>query len=258
MVYLFTAFGSADSYGYLGGQSFSPVATVCDNDLGVKNIQSYQAQEECVEATVTDCNNDPVVGVKVDFTVQGANTDLGFGFTNALGKVQFCYIVSNPGLDTIIADVSGAMDTVYNTVLPTSLSISPTMATWSQGTNNCVTATVVDGNNLAVPNAQVIFMSTNGSSNAVNQTLFTNASGQAVMCYTATNTGKDTVKVSAGSLMQTGMYTIQQGGGQCAHTNSFYVRPLNSNFINAGANLPNTYYWGLSGVCVSRRTLPVE
>ena len=173
---------------------------LCDNDLGVKNIQSYQAQEECVEATVTDCQNNPVQGVKVDFTVQGTNTATWIWFYQCPGKSSVLLYRFQSGIWIPLLPMYLERRIPYTIpFLPTSLSINPTMtATWSaRATNNCVTATVVDGNNLAVPNAQVIFMSTNrkfqrGESNAV----FTNASGQAVMCYTATNTGKDTIKVN--------------------------------------------------------------
>ena len=37
------------------------------------------------------------------------------------------------------------------------------------------------------------------------------------------------------------------GNQQCVVNNVITVPPINSIFINAGANLPNTYYWGLSG-----------
>jgi hypothetical protein len=190
-------FSSVESYGYVGGQSFSPVATVSSFTLTLANAIAIQAQTKCVEATVLDQNNNPVVGVKVDFTVQGANTAAGFWNTNANGEVTYCYSTCLAGDDTIIATIAGLLDTVYVTVLPSTLAVSPTSATVTAGTQQCVTATVKDGSNVPVPNAVINFQVT-GDNPVAKVALLTNANGEATFCYTPSVAGNDVISVIAG------------------------------------------------------------
>jgi hypothetical protein len=111
-------FGSFDSYGYPGGLSLAPVARVTGLSLAPKTATNPVGTQHCLVATVTDQNNEPLEGVRVDFNVSGANPMGGFTNTDANGQAQFCYTGENPGLDTIEASVGDIADTATKTWTP--------------------------------------------------------------------------------------------------------------------------------------------
>jgi hypothetical protein len=104
-------FASFDSYGYPGGLSLAPVARVTSVSLAPKTGTSQIGTQHCLTATVTDQNNAPLNGVRVDFNVTGANQTTGFVNTGTDGQAQFCYTGNNPGQDTIEASVGELFDT---------------------------------------------------------------------------------------------------------------------------------------------------
>ncbi|MDZ7782821.1 MAG: Ig-like domain-containing protein [Halioglobus sp.] len=63
--------------------------------------------EHCVTATTLDQDSDPLQGILVNFTVSGANTDSGFGSTDAQGTIEFCYTGTNTGTDTRVVATAG-------------------------------------------------------------------------------------------------------------------------------------------------------
>lgn len=103
-------FSPAVSYGYQGGQSFSPIATVTSVELAPKTTTRNVGQQHCVTATVLDQFGDPVEGVRVDFEVSGANSAAGFSNTDSDGKAQFCYTGTSAGSDNIVASVGTLSD----------------------------------------------------------------------------------------------------------------------------------------------------
>lgn len=103
-------FDDFDSYGYPGGQSFSPIATVTSVELAPKTAARNVGQQHCVVATVKDQFGDPVVGVRVDFEVTGANSTAGFANTLADGTAEFCYTGTSAGTDNIVASVGTLSD----------------------------------------------------------------------------------------------------------------------------------------------------
>jgi IgGFc binding protein/Bacterial Ig-like domain (group 1)/Secretion system C-terminal sorting domain/SprB repeat len=108
---LIYGFGSFDSYGYLGGQSFSPVATVSTLVLAPKGATSPVNVNKCFTATVKDQFSAPVVGVRVDFGITGPNsTATGFANTDASGVATFCYTGTVDGTDNITASVGSISD----------------------------------------------------------------------------------------------------------------------------------------------------
>jgi hypothetical protein len=108
-------FGQADSYGYPGGMSLAPVARVTSLSLAPKTATNPVGTQHCLVATVTDQNNEPLEGVRVDFNVSGVNPTGGFANTQANGQAQFCYTGESPGLDTIEASVGDIADTATKT-----------------------------------------------------------------------------------------------------------------------------------------------
>jgi hypothetical protein len=108
-------FDSFDSYGYPGGLSLSPIATVTSVTLAPKTATNQVGTQHCVTATVLDQNGNPLADIRVDFGVTGANTAGGFAFTNASGVAQFCYTGTNEGSDVITASVGTLSDTAAKT-----------------------------------------------------------------------------------------------------------------------------------------------
>ena len=99
-------YDSYDSYGYPGGQSLAPVASVTNLSVTPLTGTGAVGTEHCLEAKVTDQFNNPLVGVRVDFTITGANPgSTGFANTDASGIAKFCYTGANAGDDNIVASV---------------------------------------------------------------------------------------------------------------------------------------------------------
>lgn len=99
-------YDSYDSYGYPGGQSLAPVASVTNLSVTPLTGTGAVGTEHCLEAKVTDQFSNPLVGVRVDFTITGANPgSTGFANTNASGIAKFCYTGANAGEDNIVAAV---------------------------------------------------------------------------------------------------------------------------------------------------------
>ena len=96
-------FDSYDSYGYPGGMSLAPVATVNSLTLAPATETLTVGANGCVTATVMNNLGEPVVGVRVDFTRTGANPGHGFAFTDQAGHAQHCYDGTNAGNDAITA-----------------------------------------------------------------------------------------------------------------------------------------------------------
>ena len=87
--------------------------------------------------------------------------------------------------------------------------LTPETATNPVGTQHCVTATVTDSNGQPVEGVRVDFEVSGANSRT--GFAFTNAQGKAEFCYTGTNAGVDTIKVSVGSLSDTATKTWTQG-----------------------------------------------
>jgi len=102
--------GFADSYGYPGGCSLSPVGTVNsvtlspDTSYGQLNITNV-----CLTAHVNDNFSNPVVGVLVTFHVIGINPITGNAYTDAAGNAQYCYTQTGTSTvtDHVYADIFG-------------------------------------------------------------------------------------------------------------------------------------------------------
>ena len=98
-------FDSFDSYGYPGGLALAEVASLTDLSLNPPTATNPVNTEHCVTATNQDQNGDPIVGIRVDFSVSGANTASSFEFSDASGDAQYCYTGTNAGTDAIVASV---------------------------------------------------------------------------------------------------------------------------------------------------------
>ena len=108
-------FTTNDSYGYPGGLSLAPIATVSSLDVTPENASNPINTQHCVEGLVLDNFGTPVVGVRVDYLRLGANPGAGFANTNASGIAEYCYTGTNAGVDTIIGSTGNLSDTVFKT-----------------------------------------------------------------------------------------------------------------------------------------------
>ena len=170
-------------------------------------------EEHCVTATVRDAFGNQVPGVKVFFTVTGANTASGADTTDANGEAVFCYTGTQAGIDTIkaVADANendqpeateptGLATKVYTPGAPATLTLKPTADTKTVGEQHCVTATVRDafGNlvpgvtvQFSVPTAVATFASPSSGSDV------TDRDGEATFCYSASLPGMDAIHAFA-------------------------------------------------------------
>lgn len=109
-------FNTDDSYGYPGGQSFSPVATVSSLVIDFQSSTNAIGTNTCISAHVLDQFNANVEGVRVDFSSQGVNGTIAtFDYTDANGLAEFCMTGNIVGVDTVVASVGNVKDTSYLT-----------------------------------------------------------------------------------------------------------------------------------------------
>ncbi len=94
-------FNNDDSYGYSGGLSLSQVARVIEVELSPSTGNAVVGASTCVTGTATDADDEPVVGVRMDFAVSGVNPTSGFAVTDTAGRAEFCYSGTTAGVDTI-------------------------------------------------------------------------------------------------------------------------------------------------------------
>jgi len=204
IVYGFDAF---DSYGYPGGMSLAPVAVVTNLALSPKTAENPLETQHCVTALVTDQFSAPVVGVRVDFEVEGSHDVLGFANTDADGKAVFCYTGTVPGEDTITATQGTLFDTAAKTwvedatPVATTLELTPPTATHQVGAEHCVTATLTDQNDDPLAGEPIAF-ATSGV-HALTGAGTTDANGEAVFCYVGSVPGTDAIVATHGDLSAT-------------------------------------------------------
>ncbi|TKB96387.1 LamG-like jellyroll fold domain-containing protein, partial [Pedobacter cryophilus] len=109
-------FNNADSYGYPAGSSYSPIATVSTLDITPKVGSFIKGSNNCISAKVLDQFNNPVEGVRVDFSIVGVNSsNSGFANSDVNGNAVFCYTGNNSGTDVITASI-GTLNSVSNVV----------------------------------------------------------------------------------------------------------------------------------------------
>jgi hypothetical protein len=173
-------FDGFDSYGYPAGQAYGKVATATFLTLSPTTQTLNLLNNGCVTATLTDQDNLPLAGARIDFVGTGVNAGAGFGFTDALGQVTYCYTGTNGGLDNIVATLGSlsATATINWNALVTplvSLSVLPSSPICA-GTSVTFTATPTFGgttpiykwfkNNVVIPGATANTLITNTLVNA--------------------------------------------------------------------------------------------
>jgi hypothetical protein len=166
-----------------------------------------------VTATVQDFGGRPVSGVTVRFSVTGSNAASGTGTspTNASGQATFTYTGTVAGPDAIhaYADTNNSSTQnagepfadatkIWTAGTPTTLVLTPPAATNVVGAQHCVTATVRDTFGNPTPGIIVRFSVTSTTFPSPSSGFATtNASGQAMFCYTASLPGQDAIHAYA-------------------------------------------------------------
>ena len=139
-------FGNYDSYGYPGGQALGGIANVSSISLTL-DPAIPQGENYCLNAAVLDDSGNPVVGVRVDFSIAGASSETGFALTDTAGQAEFCYTPEKTGEDTITATIGNTNDqatVAIESPLPSSLTLEPEKATVVVGEEVCITGLVFD------------------------------------------------------------------------------------------------------------------
>ncbi len=104
--------GVRRSYGMPLGPSALRRTAVELIELQAPALSRDRLQQSCVTAFARDQAGLPLVDVRVDFFVSGANPGSGFDHTDSEGLAIHCYTGSRVGLDSIEARVGGARNSV--------------------------------------------------------------------------------------------------------------------------------------------------
>ncbi|WP_235908569.1 putative Ig domain-containing protein [Roseiconus nitratireducens] len=106
-------FGPDESYGYPAGLAFDPDTPLVASglDLNPESADAAIGTGVLFTAAVVDQNGDPLPGVAVQFSVQGANAASEFVVSNAQGLAQFTYEGFELGTDTVSATAGFVSDT---------------------------------------------------------------------------------------------------------------------------------------------------
>ena len=105
-------FGNFDSYGYPGGNSVAPVALVDSIDTTPDTISLNVGGSHTVSTLVLDDAGQPLEGILINYSVTGANSQSGFGITDAAGTATFTYAGPSAGTDSIVSFIGNLSDTV--------------------------------------------------------------------------------------------------------------------------------------------------
>ncbi len=195
------------SYSYPGGMSLGSVASVSSLTLSPQTATNVVFSTILLTAGVTNANNQPLPGVRVDFSVSGSNSFNGFAYSDQNGLAHYFYTGTNFGLDTITASVGASTATATNVwAWPTFTlqgSVSPSGITninWSQ-----------------IAGPPIYSMS---NSNSLNPTVTVTNPGYYVFQFQAVTNALTNVADVAVSIMQNQSPIVSAGPNQTLTTTS--------------------------------------
>ena len=245
-------FSEYNAYSYYGGMSLAPVAEVTKVTLEPAAETALVGSEECVTATVTDQNGDPLPGVRVDFLVSGANTAGGPVFAGTEGKATFCYTGTHAGEDAITGSVGGisgtAAKTWVNTLAVADVTLAPPTETATVGKVGCVTATVTNEGGDPIPNVKVDFQAT--GANSAEESVVTGTDGKATFCYTGASAGEDTITALVGGISTSATKTWVKEASTTTPTTTSTTSTASSGVLPFKAELPKA--------CTSKRDITIH
>lgn len=162
---LIYGFAPYDGYGYIAGETFSPVAAVDSVTVSPASTSKPVGGSQVFTATLLDVSNKPVAGVRVDFTVAGANPSSGFAYSDGNGQAVYTVTGAVGGTDTVIATVSGL--TGQGSIRWKSSALPPTVTVTDPAGGSSFTAdTDVTLSGVAtadVPDASLVLVTVNGT-----------------------------------------------------------------------------------------------
>jgi RHS repeat-associated protein len=113
-------FDDYDSYAYMGGMLLPSISTAASLSLVAQQSDSNVGVKACYQVTLLD-NNIPVNGVRIDYSVTGANTKIAHINTDESGNSELCYTPLIAGTDTILAKTAELNDSIS---IPISLNLN--------------------------------------------------------------------------------------------------------------------------------------
>jgi hypothetical protein len=181
-------YASADGYGYIGGFSLSPVASVSSVSVSSSATAVATGSQACVSATVKDKNGNGLSGIRVDYTVAGANATTSQATTNGSGEAEFCYTGVNSGVDLVTGTVSGASGTTQitwsSTTITSSTALTSSASTITAGSALTLTAAIAPVPSGSAPGSVAFY---NGST--LLDTVAVNSSGTATFATSSLSVG---------------------------------------------------------------------
>ncbi|MDH5603507.1 MAG: HYR domain-containing protein, partial [Cyclobacteriaceae bacterium] len=109
-------FDNYDSYGYPGGTSLAPIASISSLEVIAESNTTSEGNQYCINATVLDQFNEPLEGIRVDMNISGANNLIAFGNTDANGRVTICYTPLIVGTDNLLITAGSLSQVLQNEV----------------------------------------------------------------------------------------------------------------------------------------------
>ena len=103
-----------NSYGYAGGMSLAPVASVDQVSISPSNQTVDVKVDGSVTATVLDSDGNPMEGILVNFYISGIGDLQGGAYTDASGKAVYTYTRNDGGVDHIYAKVLNISSTTVD------------------------------------------------------------------------------------------------------------------------------------------------
>lgn len=203
------AYADLDNDGFQDANEPAATATVvwtaANLTLTTTGASAAVGSTQTVTATVISTTGDALAGVKVYFTVTGANPRSGSDTTDANGQAHLTYTGSASGKDTITAfadlNANGTQSsdepssTTTITWSASTLSLSPIDANFALGTTQTIVATVKDASGKAMNGVMVRYTIT--GVNPISGSAQTNADGQASISVTGKHAGVDTLTTYA-------------------------------------------------------------
>ena len=204
-------------------------------ELTPATAENTVGEEHCVTATVRDDAGNPVAGVPVRFTVEGANSSQGESSTDADGQARHCYTGTAAGDDTIRSFADGndndqrdegePADSAakhYVAAPAAHLSLTPASAVNTVGEEHCLTASASDEHGNPTEGVAIIFDVAGANERSGSNE--TGGGGQAEFCYTGELPGDDALTAFADT---DGDGSPDEGEPE-AHATKRYVVPSSS------------------------------
>lgn len=231
-------FDQFDSYGYPGGGSLSPIATVNSISISPKTGSALINTETCFDAIVKDQFETPVSGVRVDFTITGPNSaSTGFANTDANGVAHFCYIGTIEGNDNITASIGTFNDAASFIWVNTCYVVVSAKKFYDLNTDG------IDNDGITVQNWNITFSGTDENSNNVGPvTQSTNVGG----ITNFTSIAKGTYTIAEGAIsgwINTKATSVTLNISECTDPGQIKFGNV---CIGPGTNSPGTFgigYW---------------